>query len=283
MSTEPLDPSAEACWLLQPFQRGEGAAFVEQLRVAVRLVASDLQAVLVLSGGFTRPACPNVSEAASYLAAARDLGLVDAARVPPTTANDGTQPQQHNGDTARTSGVGTETASAASGTKARSASRPQTTPTDVETHAQVSHQSAAELFCDPLDDIAAPLSSTRVLLEESARDSLENLAYGVARFAQQSASGAYPTRITIVGWPFKEARFRAHASALGLAEIPMTYIGAGTPGSVAEAEAGEARAVQAFAADPLGNKSPLLDKRRSRNAGSRARPYDAPLVAAIEW
>lgn len=125
-----------------------------------------------------------------------------------------------------------------------------------------------------------------VLLEEFARDSLENLAYSTALY--YSHRGRMPHKITIVGWPFKEERFRHHFASLGLnrsADIEFAYVGVGQPADAAAARQGEQATLQAFIADPLGNNPPLVDKRRRRNPFNHQRPYVAPpaYVADIVW
>lgn len=67
-------PEADGSWDLAPFQSGEGRAFEGHLRDAVELVALDPRAWLVTSGGCTRPAQPDRSEAQSYLELAADRG-----------------------------------------------------------------------------------------------------------------------------------------------------------------------------------------------------------------
>lgn len=131
-----------------------------------------------------------------------------------------------------------------------------------------------------------PSSAYRhILLEEFARDSLENLAYSVAVY-QKLHAGALPSRIIIVGWGFKEPRFRAHLIALGLDDIPLEYCGVGEPADPSSALAGERQTTAAFRADPLGNHSPLIDKRRKRNPHNMLRSYtslDSGLLDRIVW
>ena len=48
-------------------------------------------------------------------------------------------------------------------------------------------------------------SRSRAVVEEYARDSFENLLFSLSRFREYT--GGYPTKITVVGYAFKEARF----------------------------------------------------------------------------
>ncbi|PFH59039.1 hypothetical protein XA68_12898 [Ophiocordyceps unilateralis] len=61
----PSSGSDESEWLLAAFQRGETATFVAHAEAGVRCLRDDEDAVLVFSGGPTRPET-NLSEAKSY-------------------------------------------------------------------------------------------------------------------------------------------------------------------------------------------------------------------------
>ena len=90
----------------------------------------------------------------------------------------------------------------------------------------------------------------------------------------------------VVGWAFKEERFKQHAQALGLlpaeyssaaatttTSSAFNYVGVGVPPSNADkAYAAEAVTRQQFLDNPLGNTGPLCEKRRQRNPHQRQRP-----------
>jgi hypothetical protein len=64
----------------------------------------------------------------------------------------------------------------------------------------------------------------RALLEDRARDSLENLLFSMCRFRQ--FTGRYPTRITVVSYDFKRKRFlEQHAKSLSFPLDRVVFIG----------------------------------------------------------
>jgi hypothetical protein len=72
----------------------------------------------------------------------------------------------------------------------------------------------------------------RAFTEEHARDSLENLLFGLCRFYE--LTGAYPEAVTVVGYDFKRERFAAlHRAALRWPPARFQYVGtpALTPGA----------------------------------------------------
>jgi hypothetical protein len=67
------DASLDSSWILQPFQSGEPAFYLEHLRRAVDLTAQDESALLILSGGQTRAEAGLKSEAQGYFEVAEQL------------------------------------------------------------------------------------------------------------------------------------------------------------------------------------------------------------------
>lgn len=59
------DVLLDSAWVLEPFQAGEPPLLVEHIFAAVKILAEDPDAVLVISGGQTRKAAGPLSEAAS--------------------------------------------------------------------------------------------------------------------------------------------------------------------------------------------------------------------------
>ena len=59
------DPLDGASWILQDFQRGEGACYVEHIRRGVEIAAGNASALLIFSGGQTRAEAGPRSEAES--------------------------------------------------------------------------------------------------------------------------------------------------------------------------------------------------------------------------
>jgi len=64
----------EKSWILLPFQSGEVASYVEHIRAGVLAAAADPEALLIFSGGCSRPEAGPWSEAQSYYWIADHLG-----------------------------------------------------------------------------------------------------------------------------------------------------------------------------------------------------------------
>ncbi|KAI3430725.1 hypothetical protein D9Q98_005311 [Chlorella vulgaris] len=102
----------------------------------------------------------------------------------------------------------------------------------------------------------------RAFTEDRARDSFENLLFGLCRFYE--LSGRYPDFITVVGYDFKQRRFsNLHRAALRLPEEGFRY--EGTPALNAAAVEGEEATAAAFEADPYGCGPALSAKREARD------------------
>ncbi|KAJ2453688.1 hypothetical protein EV183_002092 [Coemansia sp. RSA 2336] len=104
----------------------------------------------------------------------------------------------------------------------------------------------------------------RVVTEEFARDSFENVLFSIARFHEMT--GNYPDRITVVGFEFKHARFvDLHRKALRYPRIRFNYIGINPPGDVSTWEKSEKQTFDMFAEDLYGCAGALAEKRTKRN------------------
>jgi hypothetical protein len=105
----------------------------------------------------------------------------------------------------------------------------------------------------------------RAAPEIFARDSFENLAFGVGKFTYMA--GEKPQLIVICGWTFKEERYRMHADALGIRQENLYYIGVNNPegDALTGALKGEVKAVADFNTTPLGNEGILAEKRALRD------------------
>lgn len=62
-----LPSSNEANWLIEPFQTGETATYVDHIEAGVQALAADEHAVLVFSGGATKPHLSDKTEGDGYL------------------------------------------------------------------------------------------------------------------------------------------------------------------------------------------------------------------------
>lgn len=112
----------------------------------------------------------------------------------------------------------------------------------------------------------------RAATEEFARDSFENLLFGICRFREHV--GRYPETAHVVSWAFKAARFDRHREAIRWPAARFVFHGVNRPVDLAGAEQGEARAIAAFARDPYGTDSAdLAGKRAGRDPFGRVAPY----------
>ncbi|KAJ2302917.1 hypothetical protein IWW55_003189 [Coemansia sp. RSA 2706] len=123
----------------------------------------------------------------------------------------------------------------------------------------------------------------RVVTEEFARDSLENVLFSIARFHE--LTGNYPDRITVVGFEFKRERFvNLHRRALQYPRIRFNYIGINPPGDAKRLAANEKKdGYDLFARDLYACAGPLADKRRSRNPFRMSHGYarSCPEIAPL--
>lgn len=117
---------------------------------------------------------------------------------------------------------------------------------------------------------------SRVYLEEFARDSYENLLFSICRFYE--IVGSYPTKITVIGFDFKDHRFTdLHRAAIGFPIGNFTYVGMkpkNTNFLHSKAISGELIAASQFRKDMYGCSNPsLMNKRIVRNPFKRTIPY----------
>ena len=107
----------------------------------------------------------------------------------------------------------------------------------------------------------------RVLLEEAATDSYQNLLFSILLLRKQI--GRYPSHVTVVTHAFKARRFlELHASVIGWPKKSIAVQGTNPPFTNDELDEtgwGEkTRAYEAFSHDPYGARKFLSDKRKSR-------------------
>lgn len=130
-----------------------------------------------------------------------------------------------------------------------------------------------------------PHVAARTTTEEFARDSFENVLFGIARFFE--CVGSFPEELTVVSWTFKQGRFIAHAKALHWPMTSFVFAGVSNPQAAALTSAliAEERTLHSFNADPTGSApgGELLEKRASRNPARRQHGYaiSCPLLAPI--
>lgn len=128
----------------------------------------------------------------------------------------------------------------------------------------------------------------RVLLEEFARDSYENLLFSLCRFKE--VNGDYPSKVTVVGFDFKELRYtQLHRLAMRFPIEAFKYDGIRPPNGFdyKRAVGGEAEAYQQFFSDMYACSTVALQKKREeRNPFSRTIPYSLSspeLADLLDW
>ncbi|KAI7827758.1 hypothetical protein BX661DRAFT_153737 [Kickxella alabastrina] len=123
----------------------------------------------------------------------------------------------------------------------------------------------------------------RVLTEEFARDSYENVLFSIARFRE--ITGNYPDRVTVVGFEFKRDRFmNLHRHALKYPKIRFNYVGINPPGDVNGMAKGERKnGFSLFEKDLYGCSDQLAKKKVVRNPFMMSHGYakSCPEIAGL--
>jgi hypothetical protein len=112
----------------------------------------------------------------------------------------------------------------------------------------------------------------RAYLEDFARDSFENMLFGICRFRE--ITGALPEMVTMVSWEFKRERFAAlHREAIGWPREKFRYVGANDPAAIEQALRAEERAREKYLADPYSLGEEFRAKKQERNPFRRQNGY----------
>ncbi len=112
----------------------------------------------------------------------------------------------------------------------------------------------------------------RAFVEDFARDSFENLLFGICR--AKEISGAYPDLVTMVSWEFKRERFeRLHRGAIGWPADRFRYMGANDPPHLEQALSSERNARAKYEADPYSLGDEFRSKKDARNPFRRQNGY----------
>ncbi|KAJ4396128.1 hypothetical protein N0V93_000345 [Gnomoniopsis smithogilvyi] len=117
----------------------------------------------------------------------------------------------------------------------------------------------------PAPQIASSQPPPRILTEERALDSYQNILHSLTTF--WCTTMHWPARLTIVSHAFKQRRLAyVHCiRALGFPPDRVAFVGIDPPGIGPEVLASEARAVEAWERDPQGRSAELKGKRARRN------------------
>jgi hypothetical protein len=126
-----------------------------------------------------------------------------------------------------------------------------------------------------------PEVRTRATTEEFARDSFENLLFGICRFKELASR--YPDYVTFVSWIFKQERFELHRTGIRWPAKRYRYFGVNNPDALDQALAAEQATREGYSADPYSGQPEFDSKRRSRNPFLRQHGYatSCPEVAPL--
>ena len=112
----------------------------------------------------------------------------------------------------------------------------------------------------------------RAYLEDFARDSFENLLFGICR--HREIVGRLPEQVTLVSWKFKRARFEnLHREAIGWPRERFRYVGANDPEEIQQAETSEAQSCAKYREDPYSLGEEFRAKKQARNPVHRQHGY----------
>ncbi|KAL0097316.1 hypothetical protein J3Q64DRAFT_1693730 [Phycomyces blakesleeanus] len=125
----------------------------------------------------------------------------------------------------------------------------------------------------------------RVVTEEFARDSQENLLFSLCRFSE--ITGQYPSRVTVIGFEFKRKRFLdIHRASVRYPIERFEYIGIDppyNPGGVSEWITGEElNSYGPFQNDIYGCRDGLRQKKLDRNPFRRRNAYRYSCPALVD-
>eukprot|EP00924_Labyrinthula_sp_SR-Ha-C_P001477 snap_masked-scaffold_55-processed-gene-1.26-mRNA-1 protein AED:0.02 eAED:0.02 QI:0/-1/0/1/-1/1/1/0/244 len=119
--------------------------------------------------------------------------------------------------------------------------------------------------------------SQRILTEDFATDSFENLMFSIARFAE--FTGNYPEKISVVSLDFKKNRFvNLHRKALNFHSSRFKFYGVDILDKEAKVRFTyfeRTASIEPFKKDPFGcHEQKLKDKRKERNPFHRKASYE---------
>lgn len=130
------------------------------------------------------------------------------------------------------------------------------------------------LLADQCSWFRRPFVRHVAVVEEFARDSFENLLFGIRRFRQ--CVGHDPKEVVVCGFAFKRDRYLFHAETicdrpqLGCSGFRFSYVSVNDPPDYllegpAGSRSGERATLAAFHLCPLGDEGELLEKRLARD------------------
>ncbi|WP_031500771.1 hypothetical protein [Bryobacter aggregatus] len=135
------------------------------------------------------------------------------------------------------------------------------------------------LLAEHLQWFGHPEVAQRSYLEEFARDSFENLLFGICRYRE--VRGQDPEHVTLVSWAFKQQRFEnLHRQAIGWPRERFRYIGPNDPEDLSQAQRAEEKARAQYLADPYSLGPEFQAKKSERNPFRRQHGYR---TSCPEW
>ncbi|KAI0557635.1 PEK/GCN2 protein kinase [Gracilaria domingensis] len=126
--------------------------------------------------------------------------------------------------------------------------------------------------------------ASRTTTEEFSRDSFDNVLFGIGRFYE--CTGRFPSKLSIISWPFKRARFLFHVSSINWPLSRFVFEGVGKPSDEENAVRAESKTLQIFRNDAAGQGVVLGKKKQARNPYKRQNGYavSCPLLTKVlEW
>lgn len=127
-------------------------------------------------------------------------------------------------------------------------------------------KSEAQGMLDWAHDLNLAVDKKKIILEEYARDSFENVLFSVCRF--YDVYKKYPNSVTVCSWKAKERRFAIIANAL---KIPnYAFFGIAVNKGLEKAEA---KLFETVKNDPFFRSPELTEKRQMRDPWKKGNPY----------
>ena len=116
----------------------------------------------------------------------------------------------------------------------------------------------------------------RTTTEEFAKDSYENVLFGIARFHE--CTGSWPMQISVVSWQFKQERFLFHGKTIHWPSAQFLFVGVSNPHKGLKAAiAAEKHTLNMFQGDVSGTSTKTVDalgsKKQARNPYKRQNGY----------
>jgi hypothetical protein len=178
----------ESCWFLYDYQRGQIPLFVSHIVRGLHELAADPRALLIVSGGKTRGGLGARSEGSNYAALAEHIVLRSMSMY---SHINGMKPKSFSSSSSSVASASSTASSTSSSSSSSSSTAASSLGPPFHGVFAVSDSDAVADFDARQPDswLYSPLLADRSLLdrivpEEHARDSLDNLMYSTCRFRE---------------------------------------------------------------------------------------------------